>query len=241
MRPATRMMMLSSLSGDERPESRRYQGNQNTGRQDWEDPRMEGGYEPPRGRDDYERRSPTRSGWENEMDDEPESRRMDGPRGRRPEGRRYDAPRQRRGGMYSGREDPMGFDMSAEEGGGEDEWSGRFRGVSVDDEPEAHGQKEPDEEKLKSWVKGMKNADGTTGEHFKEDHTNLMRANHCPGCDKTEFYAAVNMMYSDYCEVAKRMGVDNPDFYACMAKAFLMDKDAGKGKIGKYMKHVAGK
>ena len=179
------------------------------------------------------------------MDDEPEGRRrgmrMEDPRGRRPEGRRYDVPRQRRGSMYSGREDPMGFDMSAEEGGGEDEWSGRFRGVSVDDEPEAHGQRESDEEKLKAWVKGMKNADGTAGEHFKEDHTNLMRANHCPGCDKTEFYAAVNMMYSDYCEVAKRMGVDNPDFYACMAKAFLLDKDAGKGKIGKYMKHVAGK
>lgn len=236
MRPSTRMMMLSSLGENEREDNEErqdnYRGNQNERRRDRDETRMErgyqGGYDMPENRDGYDSR------YERRMEmDEPESRR------RRGNGR-YAEARRRGGDMYSGRDDPMGFDMRGPEsrGGGEDEWSGKFRGVSVDDEPE---EKEPDEERLKKWVKGMKNADGTTGEHFKEDHTNLLRANHCPGCDKTEFYAAVNMMYSDYCEVAKRMGVDNPDFYACMAKAFLMDKDAGKGKIGKYMRDVAGK
>lgn len=255
MRPSTRMMMISSLDENEREGN--YRGNQNEGRRGRDEARMErgyqNGYDMPESRDGYEgryaqrgnRRGGPEGGWDGETGEYEgryESRmEMDEPESRRRRGNgRYAEARRRGGEMYSGRDDAMGFDMRGPEarGGGEDEWSGKFRGVSTDDEPE---EKEPEEERLKKWVKGMKNADGTIGEHFKEDHTNLMRANHCPGCDKTEFYAAVNMMYSDYCEVAKRMGVDNPDFYGGMAKAFLMDKDAGKGKIAKYMKHVAGK
>lgn len=44
----------------------------------------------------------------------------------------------------------------------------------------------------------------------------------------------------DYCEVAKKMGLDRPDFYAHMAKAFLEDGDAGKNKIEKYKRYIAG-
>ena len=35
----------------------------------------------------------------------------------------------------------------------------------------------------------------------------------------------MNMMYSDYCKVAKKYGVDRPEYYADLAKAFLRDKD----------------
>ena len=87
----------------------------------------------------------------------------------------------------------------------------------------------------------MKNNDGTTGEHFKAEHAEQTRNAHCPDCDKMEFWTAMNMMYSDYCDVAKKMNVDRPDFYAHMAKAFLMDKDAGEGKLAKYMKYIAEK
>jgi hypothetical protein len=62
-----------------------------------------------------------------------------------------------------------------------------------------------------------------------------MRTAHCPGCEKWEFYTAINMMYSDYCEAAKKLGVDRADFYALMAKSFLEDKDAGPHKLQKYM------
>ena len=37
----------------------------------------------------------------------------------------------------------------------------------------------------------------------------------------------MNMMYSDYYGVAAKYGLDRPEFYADLAKAFLMDKDAG--------------
>jgi hypothetical protein len=35
----------------------------------------------------------------------------------------------------------------------------------------------------------------------------------------------MNMMYADYCSVAKKYGVDRPEYYADLAKAFLHDKD----------------
>ena len=41
------------------------------------------------------------------------------------------------------------------------------------------------------------------------------------------WWAAMNMMYSDYYSVATKYGLDRPYFYADLAKAFLMDKDAG--------------
>lgn len=39
------------------------------------------------------------------------------------------------------------------------------------------------------------------------------------------FCLAMNMMYSDYCGVAKKFGFDRPEVYADLAKAFLDDKD----------------
>lgn len=38
----------------------------------------------------------------------------------------------------------------------------------------------------------------------------------------------MNMMYSDYCMVASKYGVNNAEFFADMARAFLFDK-AAKG------------
>lgn len=126
-----------------------------------------------------------------------------------------------------------------ERGGGR--YAGNFRHREDSREHETDKVVKFDEHKAKEWVAGMKNNDGTTGEHFKVDQTEPLRTAHCPTCDKHEFWAAMNMMYSDYCDVAKKMSVDRPDFYAHMAKAFLMDKDAGEDKLAKYMMYVAGK
>lgn len=54
---------------------------------------------------------------------------------------------------------------------------------------------------------------------------------------------AVNMMRSDYCMVARKHGVDKPEFYADMAQAFLFDKDAGEPeeKISAYYHCIAKK
>lgn len=107
-------------------------------------------------------------------------------------------------------------------------------------EPEGQGVRPMDENAATAWVKKMRNADGSTGEHFTRAQAEQQRQAICPQCGTWAYYAAINMMYSDYCEVAKKMGLDRPDFYAHMAKAFLEDGDAGKNKIEKYKRYIAG-
>lgn len=81
---------------------------------------------------------------------------------------------------------------------------------------------------IEKWKKHMKNQDGTVGEHFKKEQ--VMQAARQIGVNPEEygehiFPLVMNMMYSDYCAVAKKFGLDRPDFYAELAKAFLNDKD----------------
>ena len=55
----------------------------------------------------------------------------------------------------------------------------------------------------------------------------------------SEFYAALNMIYSDFSPVAKKHGLGGSlDFYVDMAKAFLNDKDAAPGKISNYYNYI---
>ena len=95
-----------------------------------------------------------------------------------------------------------------------------------------------DEHTADNWVRRMQNADGSTGPKFKIDQTEQLRHMYGMDCDKWEFMVAMNMMYSDYCEVARHLGVDRVDFYAMMAKAFLCDEDAAEHKLQKYMEKV---
>lgn len=98
----------------------------------------------------------------------------------------------------------------------------------------------------RAWVAAMENEDGTTGEHWTVDETSA--AARSIGVDLSEvgtavWYAAMNMVYSDYYGVVREYGMDRPDFYAKLARAFLMDKDAGgpKRKISAYYRCIARK
>ncbi len=79
------------------------------------------------------------------------------------------------------------------------------------------------------WNTKMLNDDGTTGGRWTIAQTTAIaqsvevKFNHI-----TDYCwnVAMNMMYSDYCTVANKYNVGTPEFYACMAKAFLFDKDA---------------
>lgn len=50
----------------------------------------------------------------------------------------------------------------------------------------------------------------------------------------------MNMMYSDYYPVAVEFGLNRPEFYAALAKAFLLDKDGpgAEEKLLRYYEHV---
>lgn len=100
------------------------------------------------------------------------------------------------------------------------------------------------EEDAKEWAKNLKNSDGTTGPHWTEAQTTEVA--HANGVDfmhimPWQWWITMNMIYSDYCNVAEKYGVNLPDFYAHMAKAFLFDEDGPSPacKLGKYYEYIA--
>ena len=90
------------------------------------------------------------------------------------------------------------------------------------------------------WVQHMQNSDGSSGAHWDYNQTEQVRQQKGYKCEPVAFYAAMNMMYSDYCQAARDIGCNTVDFYAAMAKAFLEDADAPEDKIERYAECVAG-
>ena len=69
----------------------------------------------------------------------------------------------------------------------------------------------------KRWTEHMENDDGSTGPHWTLEQATAV---------------ANSMEYSDGWEVAGKYGLDRPEYYADLAKAFLFDKDGG-GPVAK--------
>lgn len=88
----------------------------------------------------------------------------------------------------------------------------------------------------------MRNADGTTGPHWTMAQTDAVAENMGVPANipRWAWGVAMNMMYSDYYDVAVKFGQNRPEFYAALAKAFLCDKDAPEGteKLMRYWEHV---
>lgn len=102
-----------------------------------------------------------------------------------------------------------------------------------------HSHKKFTKEMAEEWTSKMENEDGTRGPHWSMEQIKQVMAQKNIELDPIEFYLAMNMMYSDYCKVAKKLNVNNSEFYANMAKAFLEDKDAGgSDKLMRYYKYV---
>ena len=88
------------------------------------------------------------------------------------------------------------------------------------------------------WTQSMENEDGTKGPHWSMEQAKTVMAQKGIECDPLEFWVALNAMYSDYMPVAKKLGVNNMDFYTQMAKAFLDDKDALPDKLARYYEYI---
>lgn len=99
-----------------------------------------------------------------------------------------------------------------------------------------------DRQMAEDWAESMENEDGTRGPHWTLEQAKQVMAQKEIGGSPLEFYVALNAMYSDYSKVAKKLGVNTVDFYACMAEAFLNDKDAvgggGAEKLAAYYNAV---
>lgn len=109
-----------------------------------------------------------------------------------------------------------------------------------EEEPDAA---EFDRETAMQWAERMQNADSSTGPHWTMEQTTAVAESmgiQEPVIPRWAWGVAMNMMYSDYYPVAVEFGLNRPEFYAALAKAFLLDKD-GPGperKLMKYYEHV---
>lgn len=88
---------------------------------------------------------------------------------------------------------------------------------------------------LMAWVDHMQNADGTTGPRWSMGEAAAIQTQYGISCGTSEFYAALNMMYSDYGLVLP----NNVELYAHMAQAFLTDPDAQPHKLERYYRYIA--
>ena len=95
-----------------------------------------------------------------------------------------------------------------------------------------------DKDMAERWVSNMENEDGTYGPHWNIEQTKQVMAQRGIECDPVEYWVAINAIYSDYYKVAKELGINNIDFYAKMAKAFIDDKDTQPDKLALYYEYV---
>lgn len=103
-----------------------------------------------------------------------------------------------------------------------------------------------DRETAEHWVRSMRNEDKAHPVGGKWSHEMLKPLAQkygipTDGAKFWEFYAMTNAMYSDYGEVAKKFGITSPEFYACMAKAWMDDKDAEPDKTALYYEYIVRK
>lgn len=99
-------------------------------------------------------------------------------------------------------------------------------------------------EDIVAWNRKMLNEDGSVGGHWTVEQTTAVAIS--IGVEFTHISAmcwnvTMNMMYSDYFDVAQKYGVAVPEFFADMAKAFLFDKDAPspREKLSAYYFNIA--
>nr|DAH28335.1 MAG TPA: hypothetical protein [Caudoviricetes sp.] len=120
-------------------------------------------------------------------------------------------------------------------------------------EPEPHRTRETREEHgftredAEAWVRHMKNEDPEHPHGAMWSEAQCLSVAASAGIDLHDipgyvFWAAMNMEWSDGWRVARDFGVDQPQYYARQAEAFLRDKDAGgpEEKICAYYRYVAG-
>ena len=96
------------------------------------------------------------------------------------------------------------------------------------------------------WVDNMQNEDQEHprgGVWSMEEAKELARLVHMTtdGQKFIDFYAMVNAMYSDYSKVAEEYDVEEPEFFAKLAKAWIEDKDAKKNKTALYYHCIVNK
>lgn len=92
------------------------------------------------------------------------------------------------------------------------------------------------EDDARRWTEHMENDDGSMGTHWTLEQATAVANSIGVHVDPWVWFAALNMEYSDNFDVAQKYGLDRPEYYADLAKAFLFDEDGGgpEAKIAGY-------
>lgn len=86
----------------------------------------------------------------------------------------------------------------------------------------------------------MVNADGTRGGRWTIDDVCSLaqKRGFSTQMEQVEFWAVMCMMAADYGEVMKHYGMNSPELYADLARAWMNDPDAVEDKTREYLLHV---
>lgn len=120
--------------------------------------------------------------------------------------------------------------------GNEDEMSHRATKYEHGGAMSEHTEFTP--EIAKEWTKKLHNEDGTMGEHWNMEQVKKLMTQRGIQHNTAEIYAVMNSLYSDYCKVLKKYGVNSPEMYLDLAMAFINDKDARPGKVMNYYEYI---
>lgn len=90
------------------------------------------------------------------------------------------------------------------------------------------------------WVDSLRGADGTRGGRWSLDETRSLaqKRGYTTEMEQVEFWAVINMLHADFCEVAKHYNVSSAEFFADLAKAWINDPDAVDDKAEKYLEWI---
>lgn len=97
-------------------------------------------------------------------------------------------------------------------------------------------------EQAQAWVDHMDNADTSRphgGRWTYADAVELGRKIGVSDGQMIAFFVALNMIWSDYGPTISAAGINAPEFYGKMARAFIDDKDAKAHKVARYMHAIA--
>ncbi len=97
-------------------------------------------------------------------------------------------------------------------------------------------------EQAQAWVDHMDNADASRphgGRWTYADASELGRKLGVTDDQMIAFFVALNMIWSDYGPTISAAGINAPEVYGKMAKAFIDDKDAKAHKVARYMRAIA--
>lgn len=222
MNKAARMMMFSARGRQDGHE--RYGDRYGT---------ISGGY----GRMDYYRNGATRDDWDGDRRED-YGRRYDRrdrddyrDHGRERTHRRDYGGYDRDDGMRDSRGSHGGYGDDGDTWGG---WGGEDR--REHERKKRRHAEEMTREDAEKWVKKMRTDSDKLLSPIAYDDAQRIAPSYGMTDPKkmVEFYAAMNMVKSDYQSVAKKYGMDTIEFYADMAKAFLCDKDAVEDKLSIY-------